>query len=297
MNSPLPDGVTLGELAPGYPALLVHTPACTATLALHGAHLTHWQPRQATHPVLYNSPTAVYREGKAIRGGVPLCWPWFNAHPTAPERHPSHGVARNRFWEVTQAEFRGADLHLFLSLPPSAEIAAHFPSTHEVSAHFTLGETCKIELKTTNLSPDNLLVGGALHTYLAVSNIEDVSVTGLQNTPYLDTTYSPEGQSVQAEKELLIAQEVDRIYTGTANCIILDDRGHGRRLGIEKSNSLTTVIWNPWREKATALADLPDEGYRDFLCIEASNARQDARIIPPGESHTLCTEIRIIPED
>lgn len=293
MNLTVPDGVTLGELAPGYPALLIHTPACAATLALHGAHLTHWQPVHAAHPVLYTSPTAIYREGKAIRGGIPICWPWFNAHPTDPAQHPSHGVARNRFWELQSAEMCGSVLHLTLILPTSAEIQAHYPFAHEVAVHLTLGQTCKVELVTTNLSQENIPVGGALHTYLAVSSIDKVTVNGLGNTPYLDTTSSPEGQITQSEKELRISQEVDRIYTGTANDTLLHDEGYGRSLSVGKAGSLTTVIWNPWQEKAGALADLPDEGFRDFLCIEACNARQDARIIAPGESHTLATEIRV----
>lgn len=295
MTLTLPDGITLGELAPGYPALLIRTPACTATLALHGAHLTHWQPAHTPQPVLYTSPTAVYREGKAIRGGVPICWPWFNAHPTAPQQHPSHGVARNRFWELTHAETRGSDLHLTLALPPSAEIRAHFPPPHQVAAQFTLGESCHIELVTTNLSPENILVGGALHTYLAVAAIEEISLTGLQNTPYLDTTCTPEGERIQGENELRISQETDRIYTGTANRTILHDEGYRRSVWVDKAGSLTTVVWNPWQEKATALADLPDPAYRDFLCIEACNARQDARIIPPGGSHSLATHLHVHP--
>ncbi|MDP0491724.1 MAG: D-hexose-6-phosphate mutarotase [Verrucomicrobiota bacterium JB023] len=287
----LPNGVSEIELAPGYPALKIETPFCSAVLALHGAHLTHWQPSQAAEPVIYNSPEAIYREGKAIRGGIPLCWPWFNAHPSAPDQHPSHGVARNRFWEVDFVAEKDGNIIVRLVLTPDEAIAAHVPFDFELVAHFVLGESLEMELTTTNRTSAPVPVGGALHTYYQVSGISQVKLHGLQNTPYLDTTVAPEGDVRQEEEELAIEGEVDRIYYGTANEVTILDEGWQRRLKVAKKGSLTTVVWNPWTEKAAALGDLPDEGYRDFVCVEACNARHDTRIVAPGESHTLATSV------
>lgn len=295
MSYDLPAGITNVTLADNYPALQIDLPTCQATLALHGAHLTHWQPAHTPHPVLYTSPTAIYREGKAIRGGVPLCWPWFNAHPTAPEQHPSHGVARDRFWELKSATTTNEAAVLTLTLPTSPAIAEHVLFPYQLEATFTLGKTCRIELATTNLSSQNIPIGGALHTYLALSQIAQIDLHGLQNTSYLDTTTSPEEDLSQPEESLRIGHEVDRIYYGTQYPITLHDPTWKRTITVAKEGSLSTVIWNPWIQKATALGDLPNEGYQDFVCIEAANARHDSRILPPGQSHRLSTTLSVDP--
>ena len=294
MKTPLPAGFSITETDPNYPVLEIKTEFCTARLALHGAHLTHWQPEQTPQPVLYTSPTAVYREGKAIRGGVPLCWPWFNAHPTQPEVHPSHGVARNRFWELESATLEGEEARVTLTLPTDPAIAKHVPFPYQLKATFALGRSCTISLATTNLSDQNIPLGGALHTYLAVSNSHEARLQGLQNTPFLDTTSEPNPDLVESESQLAITREVDRIYYGTANPIRLVDEAWKRTITIAKENSLSTVIWNPGLEKATALSDLPDEGYLDFICVEATNARHDTRIIAPGKTHCLVTKLSVI---
>ena len=293
MEASLPSGVSWNELAPDYPSLEIEIPSCSAKLALHGAHLIHWQPSHATSPVLYTSPTAVYRGGKAIRGGLPICWPWFNAHPTDPATHPSHGVARKLFWKLETVEMKGDDLHLTFTLPTSETVEAHVPFAHEVHLRMILGQTCHIALETKNLSEQNISVGGALHSYLAVSDIANISLKGLQNTPYLDTTTSPAGRCTQTEADFRVTGEVDSIYTGFAHEVLLHDEELNSIITVAKTNSLTTVVWNPCSEKATALDDLPNEAYRDFICVEAANAHHDARIVPPNASHILTTTLSV----
>ncbi len=295
MSIPLPPEITATQLSANYPALQIETPLCSATLALHGAHLTHWQPSHTNHPVLYTSPTAVYHEGKAVRGGIPICWPWFNAHPTQPKEHPSHGVARNRFWELESANISNSLVEIILSLTPSVEITPHVSFPFSLKAKFLLGKTCNLILETTNLSPENQAIGGALHTYLAVSNSSEAKILGLQNTPYLDTTTQPEKTNIQKQNSLQISEETDRIYFGTQTPLSLHDPNWQRSISVTKANSLSTVVWNPWLEKATALQDLPDQAYRDFICIEASNARQDTRILPPSAVHRLSTTLEVTP--
>ncbi len=293
MSLSLPSEITAISLAEGYPAYQIETAFCSATVALHGAHLTHWKPAHSSQPVIFNSPESVYREGKAIRGGVPICWPWFNAHPTAPEQHPSHGVARNRFWTLESATVEAGVATIRLALPVTPAIAEHVPFPYHLTAIFTLGKTCRLSLETTNLSSQNIPVGGALHTYLAVSDVEKIYLTGLQNTPYLDTTVSPTREEIQSQEQLRVEGEVDRIYSGTGNEVELIDEKWQRRIVVGKEGSLSTVVWNPWLAKATALADLPNEAYRDFVCIEATNARQDTRITPPGKTHNLVTTLQV----
>lgn len=289
----LPPEITEVTLAANYPALRIKTELCEAVVALHGAHLTHWQPLTTPEPVLYTSPTAIYREGKAIRGGIPLCWPWFNAHPDHPEQHPSHGVARDRFWELESATVVAGVAHLTFVLPPSETISAHVPFGYQLRALYTLGADCRVALETTNLSPNDITIGGALHSYLAVSSIHDITLEGLQGAPAIDTTTSPEILLPGASHPLVLTQELDRIYYETSHPLTLHDPAWGRKITVAKENSLTSVIWNPWSEKAKALGDLPDNGFERFLCIEAANARHDARVLAPQASHCLATTISV----
>lgn len=296
MSLSLPAGICEVELAEGYPAMQIETAACKATLALHGAHVTQWQPAHAKHPVIYNSPTAVYREGKAIRGGIPLCWPWFNAHPSDPKTHPSHGVARNRFWQLVSAEALNGQIVFRLMLEQTDAVGEHVPFDFKLIASISFGETLEVELQTENLSSQPIPVGGALHTYLAISNIADISISGLQNTPFIDTTTDPDTLATDSDEKLEIAAEVDRTYYGTGNPVTVHDSGWDRTITIGKRNSLTTVVWNPWVEKAAALGDLPDEAYHDFLCVEAANARHDTRVVLPNKTHSLVTTVSVAPQ-
>jgi len=291
----LPDGVSEIELVPGYPALQIETPACSAIIAYHGAHLVHWQPSHTAQPVLYTSPPAHLQEGTAIRGGIPLCWPWFNAHPTAPEKHPSHGVARTSPWQLESVLAYRDTIEVIFTLPTNEAIREHVPFEHHVEATFTLGTTLSCNLKTTNNSSSPVPIGGALHNYLTVSNISNIQLVGLQNTPYLDNTTSPNIDTTQIEEKLTIANEIDRIYYGTSNPISLLDPNWKREIIVSKENSLTTTVWNPWIEKAAALSDLPDKAYQNFLCIEPSNARHDARVILPDQTHSLATNLSVYP--
>ena len=276
----LPESVRLTEPSPGYPVLDIRHPRCSARVALHGAHVMEWQPASADAPVLYLSPDAVYREGKAIRGGIPICWPWFNAHPTDPSQ-PSHGHARTQFWDLDAVDEDKLGIHLSLSF-------RHEGLTAWVD--ILLGEALEISLHTNNHGSRPVPLSGALHTYLAVSSAPQVQIDGLDGDLYLDTV----GPRVERRQDGLVFfdGEVDRIYENDSSTLLVDP-GYERVIVIEKEGSPSTVVWNPWVEKAGTLADLPDEGWRDFVCIEAAIANDRAIILAPGGSHTLTTTLRV----
>ncbi|GAA5481260.1 D-hexose-6-phosphate mutarotase [Haloferula sargassicola] len=276
----LPQSVRLTEIAPGYPVLEVRHPRCTARVALHGAHVMEWQPVSADFPVLYLSPDAIYQEGKAIRGGIPICWPWFNAHPSDPSQ-PSHGHARTHFWELDAADADPLGVHLCLSFQ-------HGDLTAFVD--ILLGETLAVSLHTTNHGNHPVPLSGALHTYLAVAAAEKVQIDGLDGDLYLDTV-GPRTERIQ-EGLVFFDREVDRIYENDSSALLVD-ADLERVVVVEKEGSPSTVIWNPWIDKARALGDLPDDGWRDFVCIEAAIANDRAIILAPGGSHTLTTTIRV----
>jgi glucose-6-phosphate 1-epimerase len=279
MDFELPPCVRLAEMTPGYPVFEIDHPTCVARVALHGAHVMSWRPVDEEE-VLYLSPDAVFKEGKAVRGGIPVCWPWFNAHPADPSQ-PSHGLVRGRFWEFLGAAENDTGVTLRFGIRVgiwNAELTVK------------AGEDLEVSLVSKNVSEVPVVVSGALHTYLGVSDIEQVRVVSLDGCAYLDTV--GEHQNRIQKGDVIFDREVDRIYESSSSLLLVDDLS-GRTILIGKAGSPSTVVWNPWAEKAAALADLPDEGYLKFCCIEAAIANDRAEIVMPGASHVLMTRISV----
>lgn len=280
MTQPPSPSIRISEPDAGYQIYEIEHPVCAARVARHGAQVMEWRPAGAGAPVLYLSPAAVFREGRPIRGGIPLCWPWFNAHPDDPSQ-PSHGIARTAFWEpveVTDDE-SGVTLRFSLEHPP-----------FHAAVRIQLGKFLSVALETTNRGDAPRRVSGALHSYLHVGDLSQIRIEGLREMSYLDTVGGPVRR--HQDSELAIDGETDRIYDSSGSCSLLDP-ALGRRIIVGKEGSPSTVVWNPWSGKAAALADLPDEGYRDFVCIEAAAANDRAVTLAPGESHILATTIRV----
>jgi glucose-6-phosphate 1-epimerase len=275
----LPASVRLSDGDPAYPVFEIDHPTCTARVALHGAHVMSWKPAHEEE-VLYLSPDAVYKEGKPIRGGIPVCWPWFHAHP-ADASQPSHGLARTRFWEFLGGSEDATGVTLRFGIR-----AGIWHAELTVRA----GEELEVVLESKNDTEVPIVVSGALHTYLEVSDISQVRVVNLNGCSYLDGV--GERQNRLQQGDVIFDKEVDRIYDSSGSVLLVDDLS-GRTILIEKSGSPSTVVWNPWIEKAAALADLPDDGYRKFCCIEATIANDKAEIVMPGASHVLMTRISV----
>ena len=273
----LPNSIRLSD--PAYPVFEIDHPTCTARVALHGAHVMSWKPVDEDE-VLYLSPDAVFKEGKAIRGGIPVCWPWFNAHPTDPEM-PPHGVARTRFWELAEAGESGDGVKLRFEMSDGIWNA---------SLTVKAGAELEVILETRNPNEIPIVVSGALHSYFSVSDIEQVRLVNLEGADYLDTVGAPV-QRIQ-KGAVGFAGEVDSIYDSSSSVLLVDDLS-GRTLLIEKGGSPSTVVWNPWAGKSAALGDLPDDGYLKFCCIEAAIANDKAVIVMPGSSHVLSTRISV----
>ena len=273
----IPNHIWTDQLTPNYPVIQLSNNFGKASVALHGAHITDYTPTNQK-PVLFTSKQAIYKEGKAIRGGIPICWPWFNAHPTDSSL-PSHGYARTQFWKITGSQHTPELTTLTLTL-----------ETDQLQAEATisLGESLEISLKTTNTSDQTQTIGGALHSYLRVSDIADATISGLDHTHFIDTlTDTPETQS----GDISITEETDRIYLNTSATVSIFDPNLNRSIFIDKTGSQSTVVWNPWIEKSNTMADLANEEYQNFICIEAANAREDVHTLNPGDIHTLSTKI------
>jgi len=273
----------------------VTLPSCAATIYLQGAHLTHWQPA-GQKPVLFVSGQSPFTPGKAIRGGVPICFPWFGARSDGGPG-PSHGFARTQVWDLAFAALlpdpQGGDrLQLTFTLGPSEASRAvgydHFRAVSEVS----LGHTLALRLTVANSGEQPLRFEEALHAYFAVADVRHAAITGLEGAVYLDKR--DEGrQKTAPEGPLQLTAFSDRVFPHSTADTAIRDEGNQRVIHIAKQNSATTVVWNPWAEGAAPLADLGDEEWPHFLCVETANTASDAIELAAGETHTVTAEISI----
>ncbi len=277
----LPASVTITSGEGGLPAVDIVTPRATARIYLYGAHVASWVPA-GSGDVLWMSPDSAFEDGTPIRGGIPLCLPWFSTGP-GEDKTPMHGLARISMWELMGASDSNGAVALTLGLALPGWTASY---------NITVSEELKLELTTTNNSDTNLVVEEALHTYFAVSDVAQVSIAGLDGATYLDKVAGTD--HVRQDGDLMLNGRTDRVYESTGPIRIADPDG-GRSILIAKHGSANTVVWNPWAETAAGLADVPNEAWPKFLCVETANVRSNATLLTPGTSHTIATAYRVTP--
>lgn len=258
----------------------------TAEVALQGAHVLSYA-RAGEPPILWMSRQAIFAPGKPVRGGIPVCWPWFGPHPTDPAL-PAHGFVRTRLWELAGAAERGDGIALTLRLADDEQTRALWPHPFALALTVTLAESLTVELVAQNTGDGPVTVGGALHSYFAVADVTRVAIMGLEGAPYLDQLT---GQTHEQAGPVTIGAEVDRVYSDTtATCRIVDPV-LGRTISVAKHGSRSTVVWNPWVAKARRLADFADDEYTTMICVETANAFADTITLAPGATHTLTAVI------
>ena len=293
----LPDVLTFDESHPGMPRARINTPACTGELYLQGAHLTLWHP-SGQQSVLFLAERSAFLPGKAIRGGIPVIFPWFGSPSTSPVRPSpgaaSHGFARVWPWSLRFAALAGDEVHLSLTLDQTESLRNMGYSGFEIAYDVTLGSSLKVRLTVANTGELPFLFEEALHAYLAVNDSREVTVDGLQNTEFLDKTENF-ARKTQAETALRFHGETDRPYLNTSAPITVHDPGLGRRLRVTKSGSNTTVTWNPGPELAARLPDLGADAWPHFVCIEPANAADNVISLRPREAHTMEMQLQVDP--
>lgn len=270
----------------------VSTPQATAQVSLYGAQIMSYQPTGAEHDMLFMSPMSRYGVGNSIRGGVPICWPWFGNDPNGTGR-PAHGFARNNFWQLEAVEtLDDGAVRLYMSLP---DILGHRDMWHSdcsLNAEITIGEKLQIQLTTHNHDDESFVISQALHTYFRIGDISDIHIRGLDDFHYLDKTDDFDQKLQQGD--IRFDCETDRIYLHSPEQLFIEDEQMHRRVVVESHGSETTVVWNPWT-KADDIHDLREDAYRSFVCVETANAADDSIELAPGESHTLLAEYRLMP--
>ena len=272
---------TVKELENGFRYLEVKNQHATAKIALQGAHLFHYQAKDK-EPLLWLSKEAFFEKGKAIRGGVPICFPWFGLN-TEDTSLPQHGFARKQMWKlISTHELADGSTHLQLMLTANKETRALWDYSFVLIYDITIGRELTLKLNTINCDTEAFEITQALHSYFNVSDISNVSINGLENTIYYD---SLERELVKQHKALTINEEVDRVYFDASSKITLDDGE--RKIELNQEGSKSLVVWNPWVEKSEAMCDMADDGYETMICLETANALKDFRIVKAGEIFNL----------
>jgi D-hexose-6-phosphate mutarotase len=287
----LPKSVRIVEGAGGLPRLDITTPAATAQAYLHGAHLTHWLPSHAKAPVLWISGHSLWQDSKPIRGGVPICFPWFGPHRSGSSA-PAHGFARLLDWTLASAVERdGQSVALTFALQ-GARVSEAWPFRFRAEYEVAVGSTLTTSLEVENRDDVEFSFEEALHTYFGVSSIADVAIAGLERTRYVDKAGGL-AERTQDDQPIRFSGETDRVYLDTTATCSIDDPGLQRRIIVSKHDSRSTVVWNPWIAKARAMADFGDDEWREMVCVETANVGAAAVRLVPGERHRMTVSLAV----
>jgi glucose-6-phosphate 1-epimerase len=267
----------------------ITTPHATATVYLQGAHLTAWQP--AGHqPAIFTSRKTDLAPGKAIRGGVPIAFPWFATRHDG-KTGPSHGFARIQDWTLAFVALAGDDLHLTFTLGPN-DLSRSLGYDHfRLAYQLTIGRTLTMQLTVANDADTPLVFEEALHTYYAVADVHEIAITGLDGISYLDKVDSLKKKLQHGD--ITVTGPTDRVYLDTTATCKLNDHAGKRRIAVAKTGSNTTVVWNPWETGAAKLADMDPTEWHEFVAIETVNAATDAITLAPGATHTMQAQVSV----
>ena len=264
------------------PAIIVSNKLCDAVVTLNGAHVCEFTPKGG-RPLLWMSKAGYFETGKPLRGGIPVCWPWFGG-----KIQPSHGFVRRKQWDVESIKAEADGSNTITLLTVSDGSVKEWPFKAECRLTLRAGAKLDVSVTTTNTDAKTIVYSGALHTYLPVSKITDVKVSGLEGASFTDTLNMT--KHVQ-EGPISFGTEIDRIYYPTTAVCVIEDAGAGRRIRVEREGSHSSVVWNPWIEKSKKMPDYGDEEYWTMVCVESANAWDDSVTLAPGASATLRTII------
>ncbi len=274
--------------ADGLPAVRVRGMA-NGLIYLHGSHVAAWHPSGAQE-VLWMSAKSVFQPDKAIRGGVPICFPWFG--PLAGVAGaPAHGFARTRAWTLESIQQNSAGVTVVMKLADDEATRAAWPHDFVLRHRVTFGAQLVMSLELTNTGNSAFKAEEALHTYFTVGDVRQVRVKGLAGAHYIDKV---DGKKEKTQAgDIDITGETDRVYFNTAATAVIEDPSLRRRISIAKEGSRDTVVWNPWIAKAKAMADFGDDEWPTMICVETCNVGANAVEVKPGATVVLTARIAV----
>lgn len=280
--------VGFAELEEGMVFLTIFNKYGDVDICLYGAHITSYRPNDSSD-LLWMSPESFFEAGKPIRGGIPVCFPWFGPHKSD-NQLPQHGFARLMYWEVlSTASLASGESKVVLQLCSSEATKAYWPYDFCAQLIVEVGSALNVTLKVTNTSADTFEYTCALHSYFSLSAIENLKIEGLQNITYYNQLTGENG--LQEEEILQIQEPLTRHYLDTEKSVIIEDTIYKKKIKVAKEGSRVTTVWNPGAEASAAMADLPDDGYETFVCVETVNAFNNVISLSPGQWHETTATI------
>lgn len=273
----------------GLQRVLINSSRAKGEIYLHGAHVTSWCP-QGQEETLFVSSKTRWQDGQAIRGGIPICFPWFRGKTDDPHA-PAHGFVRTRAWQLESVIESDSGVSVTMFTKSDDLSRRWWPGEFRLVHRATFGSVLKLELICTNTGATAFRFAEALHTYNRVADAANVRIEGLDGTRYLDNTDSNQ-EKVQSG-EIKIALQTDNAFLDTGSTVDVVDPGLRRRIRLEKINSRTTIVWNPWREAAAKMQDLGEGEWGSFVCVEASNILDAAITLGPGQKHEMIAELSV----
>jgi glucose-6-phosphate 1-epimerase len=285
----IPGIASVVEGSGGLPKVRITSSQATGEMYLHGGHVTSWKPTGADE-VIFVSSQSRWEDGHAIRGGVPICFPWFGNKEDDPKA-PAHGFVRTKAWQLESIAQAGDAVTVSMFTKSDESTKNWWPADFRLVHRVTFGSELSLELVVTNTGAMSLRFEEALHAYHRVGNIERARLRGLDGVHYLDKT--DRNQEKTQQGEIVITSETDRVYLNTTHTVELEDPVLHRRTLVARENSRTTVAWNPWVDKAHSMTDLADDEWRQMICIETANVADFAVNVEPGRRHTMKAIIRV----
>jgi glucose-6-phosphate 1-epimerase len=267
----------------------IDTASSRAAIALRGAQVLDWVPKGSA-PVLWLAPGARLDTGKPVRGGIPICWPWFG--PSSDPALPSHGFVRTRDWTVTDVTATPERVTLTFEFVATPATDPQWNAAALARLTVIIGRSLRLELDTQNTGRAPLLISEALHSYVHVGDIGAVEIEGLHGLTFVDQLAGGV-QRCEQNSTVTIDAEIDRLYNDDGAVCTIADRALNRQIRIVKSGSATTVVWNPWAEKSVRLGDMGVDGFRRMVCVETANAGPVKMQIEPGQCHRLVADISV----
>ncbi len=262
----------------------------SAEIYLHGAHMTSWKPGGAEE-VIFLSGRSYWEDGRAIRGGVPICAPWFAEKADNPKA-PAHGFVRTREWGLDSVTAEDDGTVVVLSTESDEASRVWWPYEFRMVYRVVVGTSLRLELTVMNTGDASFELTEALHTYFRVGDVRSVRARGLDGVTYQDKV-DGNREKVQAG-DLEFSGATDNVYLNTQGAVELVDPVLRRTIRTEKLNSKTTVVWNPGQAGAAKLADLGDEEWQHMVCVEASNVRSAVVTVGAGQTHTMTAILSVV---
>ncbi|MCG3736814.1 D-hexose-6-phosphate mutarotase [Vibrio cincinnatiensis] len=263
---------------------IIHDKA-VAGIALHGGHVLSFQPK-GQPDLIWMSSDALFDGKAALRGGIPVCWPWFGRIAA-----PAHGFARSTEWTLVEHRENEQGVMISLGLETSEQTLAIWPHHFQIRLLVEIRDTLQVTLEIINTDKKEWVFSGALHTYLNVGDIRQTETTGM-GLEYLDNLNH--GQKTAGTNSLVLTDTIDRVYTQPEAQIRVKDPVLNRTLLIENHGHNSAVLWNPWSQGAQAMADMDNEGYQTMLCVESTwhaNSLEEGKTLQPGERYQLSTTL------